>query len=687
MPLVSRNYNDGSGAGQVTNYYPAGIQADDLIFWMSTFDGGSTSIFMPSGFTQIHYGVGSGENLVLAYRRATGTEVENDAVVLTHNSGTEDYKCWLVVYRGMNWAAPIPSAEAYETGSTGSSYAEPPPVTLDPAKAYCAFTMIAVDADPITSNITGGDFTDVWADNSGVSTDTEGTHTEAHDFSGVSADPFGGNWQWSLDSYASGTVAFELSLEDPPEAPTNLTGTPEGLSADLSWTAPASGDAPASYSIERQSSTVPESWAEIALIDASLTSYKDALLEDQNTYEYRVRGVNSGGSGAYSNIVSVDIDISAGGDSKILLGSTPIAAGKLLIGAAEIQKVYYGAAEIWPPSGGGAVPLAPVLNTPTGSVGAIDISWSQPANAYEYRLWRSVNSSGGPWTEIYEGAAPLYQDTVAHNQGDAVYYKVQALGLYGASDDSNIEVFNVPVLGDINLEFLGAQWDNSNTNWSPVTNFNIGTYYPGRKLLICTGYYATSGPETDRSFIFEGQTYDILSPEHVGHPTPNDTSSYTSGGWAMLFDAPNQATVDWEMRAYINNTSTSGAGTVHMAWAFDGAQVPIVEYNNLGSGYSATLSWNKALNVGEGLIMVKNGGGNATVNDVTITDWPSGVGGIPATGNYDVYFLGGQGGGSDPQNYVSAHSYQLSVAQGSSNHEMFSDGRSGRGYAIALRQT
>jgi|GEM_PF-379292 len=89
--------------------------------------------------------------------------------------------------------------------------------------------------------------------------------------------------------------------EAPPSAPTGLSASAiSSTRIDLSWTDTSSETG---YRVER-SANGSTGWAEIASVSANQTTYSDLQVSAQQTYFYRVRGVNSGGFSPYSNTAS-----------------------------------------------------------------------------------------------------------------------------------------------------------------------------------------------------------------------------------------------------------------------------------------------------------------------------------------------------------------------------------------------
>ena len=105
------------------------------------------------------------------------------------------------------------------------------------------------------------------------------------------------NWSTWITSF---TIPGCGATTTAPGAPSNLQATAGDSRVDLTWTAPTTGSAPTSYTIQRSTT----SGAETTVGSTSGTSYPDTGLANGTTYYYRVLAVNSAGSSAASNEVS-----------------------------------------------------------------------------------------------------------------------------------------------------------------------------------------------------------------------------------------------------------------------------------------------------------------------------------------------------------------------------------------------
>ncbi len=98
------------------------------------------------------------------------------------------------------------------------------------------------------------------------------------------------------------TWSFATAGSEPaPAAPTGLGATPVSSGRiDLSWSDTATETG---YRVER-SANGSSGWTEIASLGANETTHSDFNVSAQQTWFYRVRGVNSGGFSQYSNVAS-----------------------------------------------------------------------------------------------------------------------------------------------------------------------------------------------------------------------------------------------------------------------------------------------------------------------------------------------------------------------------------------------
>ncbi|OQA13067.1 MAG: Fibronectin type III domain protein [Chloroflexi bacterium ADurb.Bin360] len=100
---------------------------------------------------------------------------------------------------------------------------------------------------------------------------------------------------------AFSNIATATTLECPPAAPSGLTATAvSGTRIDLSWADNSSNET--NFRVER--SLNGTTWAQIATVNANVTTFFNTNLTCNYPYYYRVRSYNSGGFSSYSNVAS-----------------------------------------------------------------------------------------------------------------------------------------------------------------------------------------------------------------------------------------------------------------------------------------------------------------------------------------------------------------------------------------------
>jgi len=207
-----------------------------------------------------------------------------------------------------------------------------------------------------------------------------------------------------------------------PRQLTGLTATEASSSQiNLSWTALPRA---ASYSIERSTSSA-SGFVQIAT--SSTTAYSDASLLANTLYYYRVRGVNTSGSGSYSSVASATTQSSS--------------------------------------SGGSAPGQVTNLTATVVSSEQINLAWTAVSGASSYKVYRSAISSSagfllvaGPTAETFSdqglnaATTYYYKVSAANSEGDGAYSSVvtgttsaasapsQITGLTATSNTANTEV-------------------------------------------------------------------------------------------------------------------------------------------------------------------------------------------------------------------------------------------------------
>ena len=110
-----------------------------------------------------------------------------------------------------------------------------------------------------------------------------------------------------------------------PAAPANLQATPaSGTRVDLSWTDQSNNEL--GFAIERSTDGVAFYLADT--VGAADVNYSDLTVQPGNTYFYRVRAYNPGGSSAYAPLTSVTTPAVSVPNAPSGLTATALSAGK-----------------------------------------------------------------------------------------------------------------------------------------------------------------------------------------------------------------------------------------------------------------------------------------------------------------------------------------------------------------------
>lgn len=169
-----------------------------------------------------------------------------------------------------------------------------------------------------------------------------------------------------------------------PGAPGNLTATGSNAKVALTWTAAPGAT---SYNLYRGTAAGAESATPVAMGITGL-SYNDMTVTNGTTYFYKVSGVNTGGIGARSNEAT----------------ATPTAV---------------------------AAPGAPTNVKAVGGAAKVTLTWSAPANAATYNVYRGTAAGAESATPIATGiATTTYVDTAVTN-GTAYFYKIAGVNVGG----------------------------------------------------------------------------------------------------------------------------------------------------------------------------------------------------------------------------------------------------------------
>jgi fibronectin type 3 domain-containing protein len=266
----------------------------------------------------------------------------------------------------------------------------------------------------------------------------------------------------------------------PPAAPAGLTATAGNASVALAWTAPGGAT---SYNVYRGSASGGEGATAISS-GVTTASYADTGLTNNTTYYYKVSAVDAGGTSPQSGEVSATPEppvpaapagpTATAGNASVALawtapngatsynvyrgttaggeGTTAIASGITTVyyadnGVSNGTKYYYKVAAV--NIGGIGAPSSEVFATPepgppaaptgltaTAGNASVALSWTAPAGATSYNVYRGTSASGESATALVSGiTATSYADNAAAN-GTRYYYKIAAVDSGGNSAQS-----------------------------------------------------------------------------------------------------------------------------------------------------------------------------------------------------------------------------------------------------------
>lgn len=196
-----------------------------------------------------------------------------------------------------------------------------------------------------------------------------------------------------------GTAAFTACTSTTVPCAPALSASAANTSATLSWSAPASGPAPASYNVYRGTTPGGES---LLASGVTATTYPDTGLTNGTTYYYKVYGVNGAGQGAASNEVSAT------------------------------------------PSTPATVPGAPTsLSASTASRRGVNLSWKAPSSnggssITGYKLYRSTSSGAEVFvTDVSCTTSTCSASDTGTSRNVTYFYKVAAVNAVGTGSQSN----------------------------------------------------------------------------------------------------------------------------------------------------------------------------------------------------------------------------------------------------------
>jgi Fibronectin type III domain len=312
-------------------------------------------------------------------------------------------------------------------------------------------------------------------------------------------------------AYSLGTVSYAMiaggasTPPSPPGTPTGLTaGAPTASAVPLSWTAPGTGGAPASYTLQYQVQG-GTSWTQISGISG--TSCTVTGLAASTIYNFQLQAVNAGGSSAFTATTSATT-------------AAGIAPG---------------------------VPTGLTAGSPTSN--SVALSWTAPSvggNGATYNVqyqWQS----GGSWTQISGISGTSY--TVTGLAASTTYdFEVQTVngGLTSAWTSAVSEA--TTAAGNYLLTYTGTEYNNV-----PQSG---GTYSASQGGIIAQININTSS--ADGSYSAPAAVYFAWGTSGSTYPTSSEAAGGYQSTESYTYNSHNL------MVQYINAPSSTGT---YYLWA------------------------------------------------------------------------------------------------------------------------
>jgi hypothetical protein len=356
--------------------------------------------------------------------------------------------------------------------------------------------------------------------------------------------------------------------EPPPSAPTGLAATPISANRiDLNWndTATETG-----YRVER-SPNGSTGWLEIASPVANQTTYSDLQVSAQQTYFYRVRGVNSGGFSPYSNTANATTPPApppAAGDVVLWAAEAPVKVGNW---SAVSDATAAGGSRIFNSDNGAPKRTAPLANPPD----YFEMSFDAQAGV-NYRLWLRSRAQNDFWGN--DSVFIQFNDSV-DSGGNAVYRigttnaaemnleDCSGCGLQGWGWQDN--GWGIGVFGPL------IRFQNSGTHTLRIQVREDGLSIDQIVLSSQTFLNAAPGPLKNDATILPKSTGNGTPPPVVSTITPNSGS--TVGGTSITINGSgfqNNATVSLggslaSSVAVVNSSTITASTPAHAAGTVD----------------------------------------------------------------------------------------------------------------------
>jgi fibronectin type 3 domain-containing protein len=167
-----------------------------------------------------------------------------------------------------------------------------------------------------------------------------------------------------------------------------------------------------------------------------------------------------------------------------------------------------------------------IPSVPTGlSVGtvtstSVNLSWNSSSGASSYKIYRSSNSVGGPYTFVVSASSTSYAVNTSSIQGSVYYYVVTAVNASGESAYSANQVGAISLAGTQGLTLNSAITNAAGTSqtlsfsWTGVTGSNSYTLYQsttsGQELISGTAVCTTSSTSCNVSTTLGSSYYYVL---------------------------------------------------------------------------------------------------------------------------------------------------------------------------------
>ncbi len=228
-----------------------------------------------------------------------------------------------------------------------------------------------------------------------------------------------------------------------PGTPANLTATPGNAQVTLSWQKVSGAT---SYNVYRGTATNGQSSTPVAT-NVTATSYVNSGLTNGTTYFYKVKAVNSAGSGNASNEAS----------------ATPSA----------------GTPTPTPPG-------APSSLSATAGNATVNLTWQAVSGATTYNVYRGTAANGQSTTPVATNLTGTTYSNTGLTNGTTYFYKVRAVNTAGAGNPSNEASATPiapppPVTVPVAPTGLTATGGNQQVvlTWTPVTGATTYNIYRG----------------------------------------------------------------------------------------------------------------------------------------------------------------------------------------------------------------